>query len=266
LIEWTEEQLERFSRQIVLPEMGGRGQERLLGAGVALVGMGGIGAPAALFLAAAGIGRLRLIDHDRVALSNLHRQVLFDVEDVGRQKVEAADQALRALHPDVRIEPHGVRLTAENAHELLADVDVVVDGTDEFNVRAIVASACQRARVPLVAASVQGVDGQLIVLRPYLGPPHPSYRCIFPEDPPAEALPSCARAGVLGPVPGTLAGLTATEVLKLLLERQAPAEAAPLICYDAWAATLLRIQIPRTARADTEPDPPSSPPGVAACA
>jgi adenylyltransferase/sulfurtransferase len=251
--DWSEEELTRFSRQIVLREVGGTGQARLLDAKVALVGVGGIGAPAAMFLAAAGIGSLRLIDHDRVELSNLHRQVLFRRHDVGRGKVEAAAEALQAASPGLRIEAHPYRLLPDNVDAALEGVDVVVDGTDRFEVRVMVADACARAGIPLISASVQGFDGQIVLLRPYLGPPHPSYRCIYPDDPQPGTLPSCALSGVLGPVTGTVAGLAATETIKLLLGLPEAGPPGPLICYDALCGSLHRIEIPRTAAADSRP-------------
>jgi molybdopterin/thiamine biosynthesis adenylyltransferase len=262
--DWTEEELTRFSRQIVLREVGGVGQARLLDAKVALVGVGGIGAPAAMFLAAAGVGTLRLIDHDRVDLSNLHRQVLFRRQDVGRGKVEAAAEALLAASPALRIEAHPYQVSAGNVGAALAGVDAVIDGTDRFEVRVEVADACAQAGIPLIAASVQGFDGQIVLLRPYLGPPHPSYRCIYPDDPQPGALPSCSLSGVLGPVPATVAGLAATETIKLLLGLPEAGPPAPLICYDALSVSLHRIEIPRTAAADPRPDAtPAIPPYVA---
>jgi molybdopterin/thiamine biosynthesis adenylyltransferase len=255
-LEWTEDALRRFSRQIVLPEVGGIGQARLARARIALVGMGGIGAPAAMFLGAAGIGTLRLIDHDEVDLSNLHRQVLYRLDDVGRPKVDAAADALLAARPDLHVERCREVLDQASTERLLQSADGVVDGTDDFDVRALVAEACARVHLPLVSASVQGFDGQLILLRPYLGPPHPSYRCIYPETPAPAALPSCALSGVIGPVPGTVAGLAATEVLKLLLGLTSPDEAAPLLCYDAHAMALHRITIARTPLADRAGLPP----------
>jgi molybdopterin/thiamine biosynthesis adenylyltransferase len=252
LRDWTENELTRFSRQIVLREVGGNGQDRLLSSRVALVGMGGIGAPAAMFLAAAGIGKLRLIDHDSVDLSNLHRQVLYRERDVGRSKVEAAADGLLAANPALRIERHAYRITPSNVAAAVAGVDVVLDGTDTFDVRAMVAAACARAEIPLVSASVQGFDGQLVVLRPYLGAPHPSYRCIYPEDPEPGSLPSCTLSGVLGPVPGTIAGLASTEVIKLLLKLNDPALAAPLVCYDALSGALHQIAIPRSPAAEED--------------
>lgn len=247
---WTEEELGRFSRQIVLREIGGIGQDRLLCARVALMGVGGIGAPAAMFLAAAGIGTLRLIDDDRVELSNLHRQVLFRQHDIGRGKVEAAAEALRAARPGVQIEPYPHRIGPANIDMAFKDVDVVLDGTDTFEVRMLVADACARARIPLVSTSVQGFDGQIIVLRPYLGAPHPSYRCIYPHVPGPGLLPSCTLSGVLGPVPGTMAGLAATQVIKLLLKLEDPEQPVPLTCYDGLLGALHRIDIPRTKAAD----------------
>jgi adenylyltransferase/sulfurtransferase len=255
LHEWTDDRLQRFSRQIVLPEVGGVGQERLATATVALVGMGGIGAPAAMFLAAAGVGCLRLVDHDVVDLSNLHRQILYRMKDIGQRKVDAAASALAEAYPDTRAERRAEPLDAGNVIALLSGADVVIDGTDAFPVRTLVAAACAEARIPLVSASVQGFDGQLIVLRPYLGPPHPSYRCIYPDDPSPGTLPSCSMSGVMGPVPGTLAGLAATEVLKLLLRLGDHGEPAPLLCYDALNAALYRIEVARTDKADETQEP-----------
>ncbi|WP_051329013.1 HesA/MoeB/ThiF family protein [Geminicoccus roseus] len=261
--DWTEDELARFSRQIVLREIGGSGQDRLLSARVALVGVGGIGAPAAMFLAAAGIGTLRLIDHDRVELSNLHRQVLFGQDDVGRGKVEAAIDALQAASPGLRVEPFPHRVDAGNVGEALAGVDMVLDGTDQFETRVLVADECARAGIPLVSASVQGFDGQFIALRPYLGSPHPSYRCIYPDDPQPGSLPSCTLSGVLGPVAATMAGLAATEIVKLLLELEDPAIPAPLTCYDGLAGMLHRIEIPRSAAAEANTGTVSGTPAYA---
>jgi len=260
LREWTEEELARFSRQIVLREVGGVGQDRLLRAKIALVGVGGIGAPASLLLAAAGIGTLRLIDHDQVELSNLHRQVLFGPDDVGRGKVRAADARLAATAPGLRVEPFPVKLERSNVDRLLEGVDLVLDGTDQFGVRSLVADACAAAGIPLVSASVQGFDGQLILLRPYLGAPHPSYRCIYPEAPGLGQLPSCSLSGVLGPVAATVAGLAATLAIKTLLGLEDPAVAAPLCCYDGLGGSLHHIEIPRTAAAD------HAAPCISACA
>ena len=254
--DWTEDELQRYSRQIVLREIGGSGQERLLAAKVALVGIGGIGAPAALFLAAAGVGTLRLIDDDVVELSNLPRQVLFRQADVGCMKVTAAAKALRAANPGVTVQTWRSRVERENVAQALADVDLVLDGTDKFHVRRLVADACNLSRTPLVSASVQGFDGQIIVLRPYLGVPHPSYRCLFPDEPKPDMLPSCSVAGVLGPLPGTLAAMASTEIIKLLLGMADPALPAPLICYDGLANSVLQIVVPRTNAAECVGDVP----------
>ena len=251
--DWTEEELQRYSRQIVLREIGGIGQERLLAAKVALVGIGGIGAPAAMFLAAAGIGALRLIDEDVVELSNLHRQVLFQRADVGKDKVDAAASALRRANPATHIEAWPRLLDRDNVLTALADVDLVLDGTDRFDARRLVADACADLRTPLVSASVQGFDGQLIVLRPYLGPPHPSHRCLFPDVPRPDLVPNCSLSGVLGTVPATIAAIASTEAIKLLLDLDEPGAPAPLICYDALTATMLRIEVPRTPAAEQVP-------------
>jgi adenylyltransferase/sulfurtransferase len=178
--------------------------------------------------------------------------------------VEAAAEALAAASPELRIEAHPYRILPGNVDAALAGVDAVIDGTDRFEVRVQVADACARAGIPLISASVQGFDGQVVLLRPYLGPPHPSYRCIYPDDPQPGALPSCALSGVLGPVPGTVAGLAATEVIKLLLAPREAGPPGPLICYDALSGSLHRIEIPRTAAANSAPGATAATPAYVA--
>ena len=210
-----DDQLDRYARHIVLREIGGRGQERLLGAAVALVGVGGIGAPAAQYLAAAGVGRLILIDDDRVALSNLQRQVLFATEDVGRPKVAAARAALARLNPEVDLRPCETRIAADNAPALLAGAEVVIDGSDNFATRLAVADAALALRIPLVSAAVGQFDGQLAVFRGW-EPDRPCYRCLVGDDP-DRADASCADQGVLGALTGMMGAMAALEAIRAIV-------------------------------------------------
>ncbi|MCB1993588.1 MAG: HesA/MoeB/ThiF family protein [Geminicoccaceae bacterium] len=236
--------LRRYARHIVLPEVGGRGQERLLAAAVLVVGMGGLGAPLALYLAAAGIGRLGLVDDDVVASSNLHRQVLYTEADIGRPKVEAAAARLAAIAPACRVEQHGIRLDGEAAGELVAGYDVIVDGTDNAPTRRLVHDAAMRARRPLVSASVQGVDGQLTLYRAFAGPPHPCLHCLFGETEDDAMLPSCAQGGVLGPAAGLVGCLQAVAVVKLLLDL-GPDLSGTLLLVEALGPAIERLSFAR---------------------
>ncbi len=204
----------RYSRHLLLPEVGEEGQRRLLESRVLVVGAGGLGSPAALYLAAAGIGTLGIVDSDLVDLTNLQRQILHNVDRVGRSKVDSARQTLNALNPDVQVVAIPERMTAGNALELLGDYDVVVDGADNFPTRYLLNDASLHRRVPVVHGSVFRFEGQASVFSPYRGP---CYRCLFPEPPPPELAPSCAEAGVLGVVPGIIGSIQAAETIKLLL-------------------------------------------------
>ena len=211
----NDQQLERYARHIILKEIGGAGQQRLLDAHVALVGAGGIGAPAIQYLAAAGVGRLTLIDDDDVALSNLQRQVLFATDDIGQPKVEAAEVAVALLNPAVRVTGRQTRLTADNAAELLAGADVVVDGSDNFATRLAVADTARALRIPLVSAAVGQFDGQLAVFRGWESD-KPCYRCLVGHDPDRPDV-SCAEQGVLGALTGTLGSLAAIEAIRAIV-------------------------------------------------
>jgi adenylyltransferase/sulfurtransferase len=212
----TDEALRRYARHIVLPEIGGIGQSRLLESAVLIVGMGGLGAPLALYLAAAGVGRLGFVDDDRVDVTNLHRQVIFSEGDVGRPKVAAAAERLAALAGAIHIEPHAVRLDARNVDALLAGYDLIADGSDNLATRRLVHDAAMRLGRPLVAGAVQGVDGQLTLYRAFAGAPHPCLYCLFGDTDEAASLPSCAQAGVLGPAAGFVGSLMAIETVKAL--------------------------------------------------
>ena len=211
----NDQQLERYARHIILKEIGGAGQQRLIDAHVVLVGAGGIGAPAIQYLAAAGVGRLTLIDDDDVALSNLQRQVLFATDDIGQPKVEAAEVAVALLNPEIRVTGRQVRLTADNAAELLAGADVVVDGSDNFATRLAVADAARALRIPLVSAAVGQFDGQLAVFRGWEAD-KPCYRCLVGHDPDRPDI-SCADQGVLGALTGMLGSLAAIEAIRAIV-------------------------------------------------
>ena len=214
MTELGDAQLDRYARHIILKEIGGDGQRRLLAAHVALVGCGGIGAPAIQYLAAAGVGRLTLIDDDRVALSNLQRQVLFDTSDVGSPKVAAAAAAVARLNPDVRVSQRAVRIDGANAAPLLFGVDVVIDGSDNFATRLAVADATNARRIPLVSAAVGQFDGQLALFRGWEAD-KPCYRCLVGDDP-DRADASCADQGVLGALTGVLGSLAAIEAIRAI--------------------------------------------------
>ena len=207
--------LSRYSRQLLLPEVSADGQRRIKAARVLCIGAGGLGSPAALYLAAAGIGRLGLVDADRVDASNLQRQILYATDDVGQSKLEKAGARLLQLNPNVEIALHEARLTSANATEIIADYDVVIDGSDNFPTRYLSNDVCVFARKPNIYGSVFRFEGQASVFAPHLG--GPCYRCLFPEPPPPGAAPSCAEAGVLGVLPGIIGLIQATEALKLIV-------------------------------------------------
>lgn len=215
----SKDQIARYSRQLILPEIGVQGQQQLLHASVLIVGAGGLGCPAALYLAAAGVGTLGIIDSDIVALSNLHRQILHTTADVGQSKAHSAQRALTARNPDVRVRAVPERLTAENARPLLEQFDLVVDGSDNFPTRYLVNDACVLLGKPLVHGGVVHVGGQVLTIVPRQGA---CFRCVFPEPPPAGAVASCQEAGVLGAVAGLLGSLMAHEALKVLLNMGEP--------------------------------------------
>lgn len=239
------EELERYARHIVLPEIGGAGQQKLKRARVLVVGAGGLGAPMLQYLAAAGIGTLGIADTDIVSLSNLQRQVIHDTASVGMHKLDSARATIGRINPHVDVRLHDLRLGPANAAELAAQYDVVADGTDNFETRYAVADACAIAERPLVHASIGRFDGQVTVLKPYErgpdGRPNPSYRDLFPEQPPAGMVPSCAEAGVLGILPAVVGSLQAMEVVKLVTGIGEPL-VGRLLLYDALAARFETIR------------------------
>jgi molybdopterin/thiamine biosynthesis adenylyltransferase/rhodanese-related sulfurtransferase len=237
----TAEQRERYSRHMLVPEIGIEGQLKLLDAKVLLLGAGGLGSPTALYLAAAGVGTIGIVDDDVVDLSNLQRQVIHDTEGIGKPKVDSAEEAIRALNPDVKVVKYPVRIDASNIVEIIKDYDVIVDGVDNFPTRYLLNDATVRLKIPVVSASILGFDGQLSVFKPYEGP---CYRCLFREPPPAELAPSCGANGVLGVLPGTRGLLQATEVVKLIVGIGDPA-IGRLLLYDALGATLTEVKVHR---------------------
>lgn len=238
----NDEQLDRYARHIILKEIGGAGQQRLIDAHVALVGAGGIGAPAIQYLAAAGVGRLTLIDDDEVSLSNLQRQVLFATDDIGQPKVEAAEVAVALLNPDVRITGRRLRLTAGNAADLLTGADVVIDGSDNFATRLAVADAARAAHIPLVSAAVGQFDGQLAVFRGWEAD-KPCYRCLVGHDPDRPDI-SCADQGVLGALTGMLGSLAAIEAIRAIVPFGAD-PAGSLLLVDALNFRFRTIGLPK---------------------
>lgn len=235
------EQRQRYARHLVLPEVGEKGQRKLLESSVLVIGAGGLGSPAALYLAAAGVGTLRMVDFDVVDESNLQRQILHGIDRVGRAKVESARQTIAAINPDVVVETHRVRLEAGNVLQLIDGCDVIVDGTDNFPTRYLVNDASLRTRTPVVHGSIFRFDGQVAVFSPYQGP---CYRCLFPQPPPPELAPNCAEAGVMGALPGIIGSLQAMETIKLLLGLGQPL-IGRLLVYDALDQDFMTVKVNR---------------------
>jgi adenylyltransferase/sulfurtransferase len=229
-VTFTEDQVLRYARHIILPGIGGEGQQKLMSARVLVIGAGGLGSPAAMYLAAAGVGTLGLVDFDTVELSNLQRQLLHDTDDVGRTKVESAGDRIAGLNPNVEVVAHPVLLSSENAFDVLAGYDVIVDGTDNFPVRYLVNDASQMLGKPLAYGSIYQWEGQASVFLP--GRETPCYRCLFPEPPPPGTVPSCAEGGVFGVLPGIIGSIQAVEAIKLILG-VGESLAGKLVLYDA---------------------------------
>lgn len=238
----SDDEIARYSRHILLDEVGGEGQARLRAARVLVVGAGGLGSPLLLYLAAAGIGTIGLVDDDVVDLSNLQRQVAHTTARLGQPKVHSAAEAARAINPGVIIEPHQLRLTAANAPALVARYDIVCDGSDNFPTRFLVADACLAARRTLVSAAVLRFDGQLSTFKPHQG--GPCYRCLHPAPPPEGTFPSCSESGVLGAVTGVMGTLQATEVLKEVLGI-GEGLSGRLLIWDALSARVRTIRLPK---------------------
>src|SRR3954452_22679316 len=237
----TREQRERYSRHLLVPEIGLEGQTKLLNAKVLLLGAGGLGSPTALYLAAAGVGTLGVVDDDDVDLSNLQRQVIHTTDRIGTPKVDSAETAINAINPDVEVVKYKTRLDASNIMEIIDGYDVIVDGVDNFPTRYLLNDATVRLDIPVVSASILGFDGQLSVFKPHDGP---CYRCLYPVPPPVELAPSCGANGVLGVLPGTMGLLQATEVVKLVTGAGEPL-VGRLLLYEALGATFTELKVRR---------------------
>ena len=259
-MELSETQFRRYARHLILDEVGEEGQEKLLQSRVLVIGAGGLGSPMLLYLAAAGVGTIGVIDNDRVDLTNLQRQIVHATERVGALKVDSARAGLAAVNDDVRVETHAVRLAPENAADIIAGYDLVADGSDNFATRYLLTDECFRLEKPLVAAALSPFEGQLSVFRPYLGAGHPCYRCLFREPPPPDLVPRCEEAGILGAVAGVMGTLQAVEVLKELLGLGDSLDGA-LMIYDALQARFHRIRIAKDPQCPTCGDRAASAPG-----
>lgn len=237
---FTEDQIKRYSRHILLPEVGGKGQEKLLNSRVLVIGTGGLGSPASMYLAAAGVGTIGIVDYDAVDLSNLQRQILHFTSDVGRPKTESARETLEDINPDVRVIPYQTKLTKDNIREIIRNYEIVLDGTDNFATRYLINDACFFEKKILISASMFRYEGQLTTFMPT--ETSPCYRCIYPEPPPPGAVPSCQEAGILGALAGTMGTLQATEALKIILGIGEPL-VGRLLLYNALRLSLEEVRI-----------------------
>ena len=246
----TEDQLRRYARHIVLPEVGGIGQEKLLQTRVLVVGAGGLGAPLLLYLAAAGVGTVGVVDDDAVDLSNLQRQVIHATDRIGMSKVDSAAEAVAAVNPGIRLVAHPTRLDADNVAELIAGYDVIADGSDNFETRFTLNDACHAAGKILVAAALLRFEGQLATFKSGLDGTLPCYRCLYSAPPPPGMVPTCAEGGVLGALAGTMGSLQATEILK---EAMGIGEslAGHLLIYDALTTTVRKMALKRNPKCST---------------
>ena len=242
----TADDVQRYKRHLVMREVGGPGQQKLKGARVLIVGAGGLGSPAALYLAAAGVGTIGLVDDDKVSIDNLQRQILYRTADAGRSKVLSAEEALGALNPLIAVEAHDVRLRPDNALALVSRYDIVADGSDNFATRYLLADACHFAKKPLVYAALGQFDGYATTIKSYektaRGTPNPTLRCVFPEPPPQGSVAPCSEAGVLGPVAGVLGALQAAEVIKEILGL-GESLVGHLLIYDAVATRFEKLKV-----------------------
>lgn len=242
----TSDEIRRYKRHLVLKELGGQGQQRLKNARVLVVGAGGLGSPILLYLAAAGVGTIGIIDHDTVSLDNLQRQVVHDTPHVGTLKVASAAETIRRLNPNVAVETYPFRLDAANAIGIISKYDIVTDGSDNFATRYLVSDACYLARRTLVFAAVGPFDGYITTFKPHEkradGQPHPTYRCIFPEAPPPGTVPNCEEVGVLGAVVGVVGTIAATEILKEIAQI-GEGLAGRLLIYDAKSARFETVNV-----------------------
>jgi adenylyltransferase/sulfurtransferase len=239
----SDDQLDRYARHIILKEVGGAGQAKLLNAKVLVVGAGGLGSPLLMYLAAAGVGTLGVVDDDEVSLSNLQRQIIHTTANIGRSKTDSAAETIAAVNPDVRVVRHNTRLNIDNALELIGSYDVIADGCDNFETRFLINDACHLAKRPLVSAALGQFEGQLATFRSYdAAGDKPCYRCIFPAPPPPGSVPSCADGGILGAIAGVMGTLQGVEVLKEILGI-GRSLAGSLIIYDALSAEFRKVAV-----------------------
>jgi molybdopterin-synthase adenylyltransferase len=242
----SSEEIERYARHLVLPEVGGPGQNKLKSARVLVIGAGGLGAPLLLYLAAAGVGHIGICDHDTVSLSNLQRQVIHSTMDVGKLKTQSAAELIGAINPHVDVTQHSFRITAENALSLIGQYDVIADGCDNFNTRFLVSDACYFAKKPLVSAAVGQFDGQISTFKPYLKTPagehYPTYRCFIGDLPDRGLFPACEEAGVIGALPGILGSMQAMEVIKEILEI-GESLAGRILMYDGLSSRFFETRL-----------------------
>ena len=255
-VSFSEEQIKRYARHIVLPEVGGIGQEKLINAKVVVIGAGGLGAPLLMYLAAAGVGTLGVVDDDTVDLSNLQRQVIHATDRIGMPKVKSAGEAVSAINPNVSFVPHGTRLTADNVRDLFSEYDIMADGSDNFDTRFLVNDACHLAGKTLVSGAILRFEGQIATFRSGRDDKKPCYRCLYRDKPPSGLVPSCAESGVLGALAGTVGSLQAVEVLKEILQL-GDTLSGFLMIYDALAADFRKIKLPRDPTCSLCGDEPS---------
>jgi len=240
-MELREDQIERYSRQIILPHVGGKGQEKLLNARVLIIGAGGLGSPCALYLASAGVGKIGIVDSDRVELNNLQRQIIHSMKDVGRPKVESAKDRLFGMNEDVEIVPYNIRVSSKNILDIIKDYDGVVDGSDNFPTRYLVNDACVLSNKQLFHGGILRFDGQAITISPGKSA---CYRCLFPEPPPPGLIPNCQEAGILGAVAGVIGTIQANEVLKYILGIEGLLE-GKLLVFNALNSSFRQVRVPQ---------------------
>jgi len=238
----TDEQLDRYARHIILREVGGIGQKKLLASKVLIIGAGGLGSPLILYLAAAGVGTIGVVDDDQVDLSNLQRQIAHGTADIGRPKVDSALESVARINPDVKIVPHPERVSRDNVTRIFEGYDLVADGSDNFETRFLINDACYFLKKPLVSAAMLQFEGQLSTYKAFEGDGHPCYRCIFPAPPPDDVARTCGEAGVLGALAGAMGSLQAVEILKELLEI-GDSLSGQLLIYDALYADFRKVKV-----------------------
>jgi len=248
-----EDQIERYSRQIILSEVGGKGQEKLLNAKALVIGAGGLGAPCALYLAAAGVGKIGIVDSDTVELNNLQRQIIHSTDTVGISKVESAKKRLLSLNPDVEVIAHNVRLASKNILDIIKDYDIIVDGSDNFPTRYLVNDACVISNKPLSHGGILKFDGQAITILPHESA---CYRCLFPEPPPPGLVPSCQQAGILGAVASVIGTMQANEVLKYILD-VGELLSGRLLIFSALNSSFRQVKVPKDPKCPVCSDNPT---------